>query len=129
MSSIACCLVIPYSSSKLVTVEILSAFACSYLNKSSFCRYFNKNGWPHSALQTSVPTTDEEKDFLIDSLQDWKTSKYKDLIGSGAVRFLPREGSNQKAEWLHQQMKSNHIMKKKPRVHFTVTMEPRVTHV
>ena len=39
-----------------------------------------------------MPATDEEKTFLIDSLQDWKTSKYKDLIGSGAVSFLQSDG-------------------------------------
>ncbi|CAI5483701.1 unnamed protein product [Closterium sp. Yama58-4] len=47
--------------------------------------YFNKNGWPHSSILPAPPTTDADKDVLIDTLQDWKTEKYQQMIGSGQV--------------------------------------------
>ncbi|GBG68769.1 hypothetical protein CBR_g3309 [Chara braunii] len=52
--------------------------------------YFREHGWPTSTIFPSGPQTDDEKVALIDTLQDWKTAKYKDLIGSGEV--LPRPG-------------------------------------
>ncbi|KAL2612664.1 hypothetical protein R1flu_024356 [Riccia fluitans] len=51
--------------------------------------YFGKNGWPTSSLFETAPDSDEDKSTLIDTLQDWKTDKYKDLISSGAE---PRPG-------------------------------------
>ncbi|XP_024521492.1 haloacid dehalogenase-like hydrolase domain-containing protein At4g39970 [Selaginella moellendorffii] len=51
--------------------------------------YFNRNGWPSSSLYSSLKD-DDEKVQLIDTLQDWKTNKYKDIIASGAVE--PRPG-------------------------------------
>lgn len=51
--------------------------------------YFNKYGWPTSNLGPA-PTTDEEKEKLIDELQDWKSTKYQDFITSGKVP--PRPG-------------------------------------
>jgi hypothetical protein len=29
-----------------------------------------------------APSSDEEQALLIDTLQDWKTDKYKDIIGA-----------------------------------------------
>lgn len=49
--------------------------------------YFGENGWPTSSvLDGKAPETDDEKTLLIDTLQDWKTDKYKDIIGSGQVQ-------------------------------------------
>lgn len=52
--------------------------------------YFNENGWPSSTVTPEAPESDEAKSVLIDTLQDWKTAKYKDMIGSGEVE--PRPG-------------------------------------
>eukprot|EP00252_Welwitschia_mirabilis_P019953 TRINITY_DN476_c0_g1_i1.p1 TRINITY_DN476_c0_g1~~TRINITY_DN476_c0_g1_i1.p1 ORF type:complete len:337 (-),score=65.87 TRINITY_DN476_c0_g1_i1:233-1243(-) len=52
--------------------------------------YFNTNGWPSSTLFRTPPATDADKAKLIDTLQDWKTEKYKDIIRSGSVN--PRPG-------------------------------------
>ncbi|KAL3701438.1 hypothetical protein R1sor_019460 [Riccia sorocarpa] len=46
--------------------------------------YFGKNGWPTSTVFETAPESDEDRSTLIDTLQDWKTDKYKDLISSGA---------------------------------------------
>jgi len=44
--------------------------------------YFGENGWPSSSiLGQRAPETEEEQVLLIDTLQDWKTEKYKDIIG------------------------------------------------
>jgi hypothetical protein len=44
--------------------------------------YFGEHGWPTSSiLGGKAPATDEERALLIDTLQDWKTDKYKDIIG------------------------------------------------
>lgn len=49
--------------------------------------YFGKHGWPTSTILQgqSAPTTDEEKEKVIDTLQDWKTQKYKDIIKNGVA--------------------------------------------
>ncbi|GMH40321.1 hypothetical protein BSKO_08225 [Bryopsis sp. KO-2023] len=52
--------------------------------------YFNKHGWPVSSVVDKSPETEEEQEKLIDTLQDWKSQKYRDLIGSGEVS--PRPG-------------------------------------
>lgn len=52
--------------------------------------YFNKHGWPTSALLGGrVPADEGEEATLIDTLQDWKTDKYKDIIGSGEIVARP----------------------------------------
>ncbi|BBN12753.1 hypothetical protein MPTK1_5g22600 [Marchantia polymorpha subsp. ruderalis] len=51
--------------------------------------YFARNGWPTSSLFETAPESEADQSTLIDSLQDWKTEKYKDLIRSGAE---PRPG-------------------------------------
>ncbi|RDX91667.1 Haloacid dehalogenase-like hydrolase domain-containing protein [Mucuna pruriens] len=52
--------------------------------------YFKEHGWPSSTLFETPPTNDEDQAKLIDSLQDWKTERYKDIIKSGTVK--PRPG-------------------------------------
>ena len=37
-------------------------------------------GWPTSSILNRVPETDEEKTQLIDTLQDWKTLKYQEIV-------------------------------------------------
>lgn len=45
-------------------------------------RAAGENGWPVSSiLGGRAPENEEEKALLIDTLQDWKTDKYKDIIG------------------------------------------------
>ena len=44
--------------------------------------YFGQHGWPTSTiLDGKSPMTEEDQIKLIDTLQDWKTEKYKDIIG------------------------------------------------
>ncbi|XP_071702225.1 haloacid dehalogenase-like hydrolase domain-containing protein At4g39970 [Rutidosis leptorrhynchoides] len=52
--------------------------------------YFKENGWPTSTIFSSPPESDTDRATLIDTLQDWKTEKYKDIIKSGTVE--PRPG-------------------------------------
>ncbi|KAK2384595.1 CBBY protein [Trifolium repens] len=52
--------------------------------------YFKEHGWPSSTLFETPPTNDEQRAELIDTLQDWKTERYKDIIKSGSVK--PRPG-------------------------------------
>ncbi|XP_010937415.3 haloacid dehalogenase-like hydrolase domain-containing protein At4g39970 [Elaeis guineensis] len=52
--------------------------------------YFNENGWPSSPIFETPPSTDSDKERLIDILQDWKTERYKEIIKSGTVE--PRPG-------------------------------------
>ncbi|XP_029130244.1 haloacid dehalogenase-like hydrolase domain-containing protein At4g39970 isoform X2 [Cajanus cajan] len=52
--------------------------------------YFKEHGWPSSTLFATPPTNDEDRANLIDTLQDWKTERYKDIIKSGTVK--PRPG-------------------------------------
>jgi HAD superfamily hydrolase (TIGR01509 family) len=51
--------------------------------------HFGKNGWPSSELFSNPPENEDEQATLINNLQDWKTTKYKELISSGAE---PRPG-------------------------------------
>ncbi|XP_027364192.1 haloacid dehalogenase-like hydrolase domain-containing protein At4g39970 isoform X1 [Abrus precatorius] len=53
-------------------------------------RYFKEHGWPSSTLFETPPSNDEDRAKLIDTLQDWKTERYKDIIKSGTVK--PRPG-------------------------------------
>lgn len=39
-----------------------------------------KNGWPTSNFAEGSPQTEEEQGALIDALQEWKTTHYKELI-------------------------------------------------
>ncbi|PNW71496.1 hypothetical protein CHLRE_16g656650v5 [Chlamydomonas reinhardtii] len=52
--------------------------------------YFQRYGWPASdVLDGRVPASEEEQSLLIDTLQDWKTDKYQEMIGSGEVEARP----------------------------------------
>ncbi|CAM9472489.1 unnamed protein product [Ectocarpus sp. 12 AP-2014] len=50
--------------------------------------YFGENGWPRSKLGPP-PETDQEKDLLIDSLQDRKTDIYKEFVADGTAVLRP----------------------------------------
>ncbi|KAF5198151.1 Haloacid dehalogenase-like hydrolase domain-containing protein [Thalictrum thalictroides] len=52
--------------------------------------YFKENGWPSSTIFDSPPKDDSDRAKLIDTLQDWKTERYKEIIKSGTVE--PRPG-------------------------------------
>jgi len=44
--------------------------------------YFNRQGWPTSSiLGGRAPADEAEQTQLIDTLQDWKTDKYQQMIG------------------------------------------------
>ncbi|KAJ4950564.1 hypothetical protein NE237_027396 [Protea cynaroides] len=52
--------------------------------------YFKENGWPSSSIFQIPPEDDAERSKLIDTIQDWKTERYKKIIKSGTVE--PRPG-------------------------------------
>ncbi|XP_057970603.1 haloacid dehalogenase-like hydrolase domain-containing protein At4g39970 [Malania oleifera] len=52
--------------------------------------YFKENGWPSSSIFETPPEDDADRAKLIDTLQDWKTERYKEIIKSGTVK--PRPG-------------------------------------
>lgn len=52
--------------------------------------YFKEHGWPSSTISNTPPETDSDRAKLIDTLQDWKTERYKEIIKSGTVE--PRPG-------------------------------------
>ena len=53
-------------------------------------RHFGKVGWPTASTVIGGPcVTDADKDKLIDTLQDWKTAHYEELIKSGQVETRP----------------------------------------
>lgn len=51
--------------------------------------YFDENGWPLSNFQDGVPSSDEQKTAIIDALQDWKSTRFQQYIGSGNVPARP----------------------------------------
>ncbi|GMJ11682.1 hypothetical protein like AT4G39970 [Hibiscus trionum] len=51
--------------------------------------YFKEHGWPSSTIFETPPESDEERAKLIDTLQDWKTERYKEIIKSGTVETRP----------------------------------------
>ncbi|KAL3135727.1 hypothetical protein ABBQ38_006195 [Trebouxia sp. C0009 RCD-2024] len=46
--------------------------------------YFGENGWPTSTEFQVPPQSEDEQAALIDALQDWKSLKYQDIIGTDA---------------------------------------------
>ncbi|XP_018842902.1 haloacid dehalogenase-like hydrolase domain-containing protein At4g39970 [Juglans regia] len=52
--------------------------------------YFGEHGWPSSTIFEKPPEADVDRVKLIDTLQDWKTERYKEIIKSGTVE--PRPG-------------------------------------
>lgn len=69
---------------------LLNLFRFSGGGKPKMRWYFNKHGWPTSTILPEAPQGEDEQAKLIDTLQDWKSEKYRDFIGSGKV--LPRPG-------------------------------------
>ncbi|PON47640.1 HAD hydrolase, subfamily IA [Parasponia andersonii] len=51
--------------------------------------YFKEHGWPSSTIFETPPEDDENRAKLIDTLQDWKTERYKEIIKSGTVETRP----------------------------------------
>ena len=49
--------------------------------------FFGEHGWPSSSVLPGIPQSDEERSVLIDTLQDWKTAKYQDIVC--ALRRFP----------------------------------------
>ncbi|XP_020083072.1 haloacid dehalogenase-like hydrolase domain-containing protein At4g39970 isoform X2 [Ananas comosus] len=52
--------------------------------------YFGEYGWPSSSIFETPPSSDSDREKLVDVLQDWKTERYKEIIKSGTVE--PRPG-------------------------------------
>lgn len=52
--------------------------------------YFGENGWPTSKIFETPPSSDSDKEKLVDIIQDWKTERYKEILKSGTVK--PRPG-------------------------------------
>ncbi|KAL9241543.1 hypothetical protein vseg_015646 [Gypsophila vaccaria] len=52
--------------------------------------YFKEHGWPTSSIFEIPPENDADRAKLIDTLQDWKTERYQEIIKSGSVQ--PRPG-------------------------------------
>lgn len=52
--------------------------------------YFKEHGWPTSTIFENPPKSDAERSKLIDTLQDWKSERYQQIIKSGNVE--PRPG-------------------------------------
>ncbi|CAL1377661.1 unnamed protein product [Linum trigynum] len=52
--------------------------------------YFKEHGWPSSTVLPTPPDDDDSRAKLIDTIQDWKTERYKEIIKSGTVE--PRPG-------------------------------------
>ncbi|CAO2162947.1 unnamed protein product [Urochloa humidicola] len=52
--------------------------------------FFGENGWPSSKIFETPPANDSDKEKLVDTIQDWKTERYKEIINSGTVK--PRPG-------------------------------------
>ena len=44
-------------------------------------------GWPTSNILDHTPETEEDQATLIDTLQDWKSKKYQEIIG-GFIAIL-----------------------------------------
>ena len=43
--------------------------------------YFGEHGWPTSSVLEAAPSTDDKKELLVDTLQDWKTEYYQGTVG------------------------------------------------
>nr|XP_027073496.1 haloacid dehalogenase-like hydrolase domain-containing protein At4g39970 isoform X1 [Coffea arabica] len=52
--------------------------------------YFGEYGWPTSRIFETPPDNKEDREKLVDIIQDWKTERYKEIIKSGTVK--PRPG-------------------------------------
>ncbi len=45
-------------------------------------RCAGRHGWPTSKVLPGVPANEEEQGKLVDTLQEWKSSHYQELIGT-----------------------------------------------
>ncbi|GAB4848706.1 hypothetical protein Ancab_003433 [Ancistrocladus abbreviatus] len=52
--------------------------------------YFKEYGWPTSTIFETPPENDADRAKLIDTIQDWKTERYQEILKSGSVQ--PRPG-------------------------------------
>ncbi|GAB5033963.1 haloacid dehalogenase-like hydrolase [Nannochloropsis oceanica] len=51
--------------------------------------YFGEHGWPSSSLGSSPPSSSEDKEKMLNTLQDRKTGIYKDMIRGGTAQVRP----------------------------------------
>ena len=61
----------------------------SCIQPVSYICVAGKHGWPTSAVLPAAPETEEEQATLIDTLQDWKTQHYQDIIGARPASSRP----------------------------------------
>ena len=58
-------------------------------------------GWPSSNFLPHVPSEEGEQTKLIDALQDWKSDKYRELIGEPLFHVEPIPSRNKHAKHKH----------------------------
>ncbi|KAL0038336.1 hypothetical protein WJX77_002440 [Trebouxia sp. C0004] len=46
--------------------------------------YFGEHGWPCSIMFSEAPKSQEQQTALIDALQEWKSKKFQEIVGSDA---------------------------------------------
>ncbi|KAL0051749.1 hypothetical protein WJX82_001416 [Trebouxia sp. C0006] len=46
--------------------------------------YFGEQGWPSSTMFSEAPRREEQQNALIDALQEWKSKKFQEIVGSDA---------------------------------------------
>ncbi|KAF6261761.1 HAD-like domain-containing protein [Scenedesmus sp. NREL 46B-D3] len=55
--------------------------------------YFKRMGWPSSSILAGrKPGSEQDEALLIDTLQDWKTDKYQQMLGERSGEVPPRPG-------------------------------------
>ncbi|MEW5300225.1 MAG: hypothetical protein WDW36_003170 [Sanguina aurantia] len=57
--------------------------------KPKMRHFFGQEGWPTSSVTKGVAKSDADQTLLIDTLQEWKSQHYQDMIGSGEVECRP----------------------------------------
>jgi len=70
-----------------------------------------KHGWPTTNILGGIPESDGDKEKIIDTIQDWKTQKYKDII-STCLFFASRRSRTSTTMQLHEllsQIKDEHF--------------------
>ncbi len=51
-----------------------------------------RNGWPTSSVLPAAPESEADQATLVDTLQDWKTTHYQELLGAAARPAWPCRG-------------------------------------
>ncbi|KAL0020832.1 hypothetical protein WJX79_006308 [Trebouxia sp. C0005] len=46
--------------------------------------YFGEHGWPSSTMFSEAPKSEEQQTALIDALQEWKSKRFQEIVGSDA---------------------------------------------